>query len=120
MPNPNKKINILITILIIGNVFFLFMYVSSQLKLRETEQTVASQKINSQVLDFSELFFDKVLQGTKEVSFDDRLQLENAVRALNDKEIFDTWTKFTSAKDQAEVQRSFYNLFRLLFSKLSP
>jgi len=82
------------------------------------EQVIESQKINEKVFTFSQLFFDKVLQGEKEVSFDDRLELENAVRALNDKDIFNAWTKFTNAKDQGEVQKSFYNLFKLLLNKI--
>lgn len=118
MPNSNKKIIIIITLLILGNIFFAVMYVSRQVKLRNLEQTVASQQINEKVLEFSQLFFDKVLQGSKEVSFDDRLLLENAVRVLNDKEIFSAWEKFTKAKDQAEVQKDFYNLFQLLLKKL--
>lgn len=108
----------MVTILIIGNIFFATMYVSSRLRLKIANETVASQKINDKVLVFSQLFFDKVLQGTKEVSFDDRLQLENAVRDLNDKEIFSSWTQFTNAKDQVEVQKDFYALFQLLLKKL--
>jgi hypothetical protein len=118
MQNLNKKIIILITILVIGCIFFIFMYLSSQLKLRNAEQVIASQQINGKVLLFSKLFFEKVLQGTKIVSFDDRLQLENSVRALNDKEIFDSWEKFTGAKDQTEVQQDFYDLFGLLLKKI--
>jgi len=118
MQNSNKKFIIIITILIISNIFFAVMYVSGQVKLRKVEQTVANQQINAKVLEFSQLFFDKVLRGTKEVSFDDRLKLENSIRALNDKAIFDAWTKFTKAKDQAEVQQDFYGLFKLLLGKL--
>lgn len=118
MQNTNKITKIIIIILIIVSFFFAYLYFSSAVKLRNAEQMVANQQINEKVLTFSQLFFDKVLQGTKTVSFDDRLQLENSVRALNDKEIFDAWTKFTSAKDPAEVQKDFYDLFWLLLGKI--
>jgi len=88
------------------------------MRVRVIEQAIEGQKINEKVFLFSQLFFDKVLQGEREVSFDDRLELENAVRALNDKDIFDRWTKFTNAKDQAEIQQRFYNLFKLLLEKI--
>lgn len=118
MQNTNKKIITLIAILAIGNIFFASMYVSSQMARKKAEQAVVNSQINDKVLVFSQLFFDKVLQGTKTVSFDDRLQLENAVRALNDKTIFDAWTNFTNAKDQADVQKAFYGLFQLLLKKI--
>ena len=118
MQNTNKITTIIIVVLAIGNILLAYLYISSCVKLKNDQAIVASQKVNDKVLAFSQLFFDKVLQGTKTVSFDDRLELENSVRALNDKEIFDSWTKFTGAKDQAEVQKDFYNLFGLLLKKI--
>lgn len=118
MQNTNKITKIIITTLSIITILFLFLFLSSLVKLRNMETIVASQQVNEKILDFTKLFFDKVLQGTKEVSFDDRLKLENSVRELNDKEIFDSWVKFTKAKDQNEVQIDFYNLFQLLLNKI--
>ena len=107
---------ILFISLIVGNVFFAYKYV---LNLRILEQTIKKQQINSNVLSFTELFMEKVLRGSASVSFDDRLQLENSVRALNDKDIFASWEKFTNAKNQTEVQLDFYALFDLLLKKIS-
>jgi len=120
MQNSNKVTNTIITILAFSTIFFAYFYFSSCVKFSSAEKTIASQQVNEKILNFSQLFFEKVLQGTKEVSFDDRLQLENSVRALNDKEIFDSWTKFTNAKNQNEVQKNFYNLFQLLLNKITP
>jgi len=97
-----------------------YLYISSLINLQRTDVIVAEQKVNEQVLNFSKLFFDKVLQGSKEVSFDDRLLLENGVRSLNDREIFDSWTKFTNSRNQGEIQGNFYNLFQLLLEKIKP
>ncbi len=118
MQNSNKLITLVI-ILLLGNIFFGWMYISSKVVVRSLETKIQSQKINSDVLLFTKLFMDKVLSGTKEVSFDDRLQLENAIRGLNDKEIFDSWQLFTKAKDQAQVQKNFYSLFQLLLKKIT-
>jgi hypothetical protein len=115
-----KRLKILIIILTVtllgSNLFFTYKYFSVAKTL---EVTVEKQKVNASVLYFTQLFMAKVLRGGEVVSFDDRLQLENAVRALNDKEIFGSWESFTKAKDQAEVQADFYDLFELLLGKIS-
>jgi len=116
-----KRLKVLIIILgicLIGsNLFFTYRYFSVT---KELELTTEKQKINISVLYFTQLFMAKVLRGGEVVSFDDRLQLENAVRDLSDKEIFGSWEKFTKAKDQAEVQTDFYDLFDLLLKKIQP
>ena len=114
----NKILIILLVIFLLGDILFATMFVKARMDLSNANQTIAGEKTNAQVLVFARLFFNKVLQGNKEVSFDDRLQLENAVRALNDKDIFDSWNKFTLAKSQTEVQADFYSLFELLLGKI--
>lgn len=114
-----KILIILVIILVISNIFFAWMYLSSKVTTRNLETKVETQTINSGVLSFSKLFMDKVLSGSKEVSFEDRLLLENSVRDLNDKEIFDSWQTFTKAKDQTETQQNFYSLFQLLLKKIT-
>lgn len=118
MRPSNKFITGFIIFLSVTTIVFAMLFYRSQAQLRVAEQMVANQKMNSQVLAFAQMFFDKVLAGSKEVSFDDRLALENSVRALNDRAIFDAWQKFTAAKNQAEVQADFYSLFNLLLKKM--
>lgn len=101
--------------LVISDVFFTYTYFSHQREVKILEE---KQYINENVLNFTQLFVSKVLSGQKEISFEDRLQLENSIRALKDKEVFDYWDKFTKAKDQTEVQDNFYNLFSLLLKKI--
>jgi len=110
---------ILFIVLLISNIIFAWLYVSSKVEIRSLQAKVESQKVNISVLSFTQLFMEKVLHGSKEVSFDDRLQLENSVRDLNDKEIFDSWQTFTKAKDSTEVQYDFYALFQLLLKKIT-
>jgi len=114
-----NRLKILIIILfislIVSNIFFACMYLTNLKKIEILED---KQEINSSVLTFTQLFVDKVLKGDKEVSFEDRLQLENSIRSLKDKETFDCWERFTNAKNQDEVQNNFYELFSLLLKKI--
>ncbi|MFA4818009.1 MAG: hypothetical protein WC608_04795 [Parcubacteria group bacterium] len=82
------------------------------------KDTAKAQKANGQVLAFANLFIEKVLQSGKEVDFETRLDLENSVRDLNDKEILAQWQKFTQAKDQAGAQNEVKNLLKLLVQKI--
>ena len=119
MEGSRKILISVIVLLVIGNIIFAFTTFSSISKQKELEKKVALHEVNGNVLDFAQLFMEKVLLSDKEVSFDDRLQLENSVRNINDKEIFSAWQNFTNAKDQNEVQKDFYNLFDLLLKKIS-
>lgn len=121
MPVQRKKLyTILAAVLVIGLVFFAWQYISLKRQLQTAEKSVSGQQVNKKVLAFSELFITNVLQGGQAVSFDQRLQLENAVRDINDPQIYSAWQKFTNAKDQAEIQQNFYSLFSLLLKKISP
>jgi hypothetical protein len=69
-------------------------------------------------LDFTKLFIAKVLKADGEVSFDDRLQLENSVRDINDKTIFDQWQKLINAKTALDAQIEVKNLLEMLVDKI--
>jgi hypothetical protein len=58
------------------------------------------------------------LLSNKEVDFETRLALENAVRDISDKEIFDQWQRFTNAKDNTDVQKQVGLLLDILMSKI--
>ncbi len=115
-----KVLVILVIVLFLSNIFFVWMLVSSKMSVRDLQTKVSSQKVNGDILNFTQLFVNKVLNGSKDVSFDDRLQLENAVRNLNDKQIFESWQIFTKATSSVEVQKDFYSLFQLLLKKITP
>ena len=120
MQNKNSKVLIILVLLLVAStLFFAWKYTKSQVAIRSLETQVQSQTENTKILLFAQLFMDKVLAGSKEVSFEDRLALENSVRNLNDKEIFDSWQKFTAAKNADEAQQDFYALFQLLLKKMS-
>jgi len=47
------------------------------------------------------------------------LQLENAVRDINDQEIFDQWQKFVNGGTNDEGQINLTRLLKLLVTKIS-
>src|SRR5574344_2857259 len=99
----NSKITIpLVIILLLSNIFvswFLFTYKIENNKLRIE---IENQQKNNEIMSFTKLFISKVLNGTGEVSFEDRLQLENMTKNINDKDIIDSWQSFTKSKTPAD------------------
>jgi hypothetical protein len=77
-----------------------------------------TQTTNEKVLEFTNLFIEKVLKAQTEVGFETRLKLENAVRNLNDEEILAQWQKFTESKTEAGAQEEVKNLLQMLVSKI--
>jgi len=118
MENSKKLLIGLIFLLILGNVYFVTQCLVSRAQLRTANQIIKNQQVNQKTLFFYQLFVEKVLSGQKEVSFDDRLQLENAVRDIGDAEIFSQWQKFVKGGAPEEVQKSLYELLRLLIKKV--
>lgn len=115
----NKKIIIIfvIVILILGNIFFGVFYFLQNSELKQIKKQLSAQQTNQKIIVFAKLFVDKVLLGRGTVSFDDRLKLENAVRDINDKEIFSRWQEFTDSKNDQDAQKAVGNLFKVLFTK---
>lgn len=116
----NKRIFgiIVFGLLLIGNVFFALNYFISYKELQELKSTESKTESNTKVISFTELFIKKVLQADKEVDFETRLSLENAVRDLNDKEIMAEWQNFTASKTEMDAQNSVKKLLEILVSKI--
>ncbi|MBU3934377.1 hypothetical protein KKC00_00155 [Patescibacteria group bacterium] len=88
-------------------------------KLKTAESLLQTCQHNEEVLDFTKLFIGKVLMAETDVSFEDRLKLENAVRDISSQEIFSQWQKFTESKTEVQAQEEVKNLLELLVSKIS-
>lgn len=82
------------------------------------ENTVKTLQYNQKILNFTKMFITKVLKADGEVSFEDRLELENAVRAIDNKTIFDEWQKFVNSKTALEAQIEVKNLLEILVDKI--
>jgi hypothetical protein len=99
-----------------GNAYWI---IRDQWVLKNIPTTVVAEApVNLKVVNFLKLFIDKVLKADKEIDFETRLQLENGVRDLNDKEILAAWQKFTASKTEQEAQLEVNNLLTLLVGKL--
>jgi len=118
--NENKKriIEIFIVALIVGNAFFAYNYFISYKELQVIKSTQAKVELNQKVIDFASMFIKKVLQADKEVNFETRLSLENAVRELKDEEVMAEWQNFTASKTELEAQNSVKRLLGILVAKI--
>jgi len=111
---------IIILILVVGNIFLGFKYFSVTKELRQAQNALQVQVINDEVLDFAKLFIGEVLKAETEVDFETRLKLENAVRNLDDEEVFKQWTRFVESKTENEAQTAVKNLLDILVNKIRP
>jgi len=109
---------VLISVLMAGNIYSGVSYFFAQRNLQATELRLKTQQNNERVIDFAKLFIEKVLKAQSEVSFEDRLKLETAVRNLKDTEILDQWEKFIGSKTEKEAQDAVKDLLALLINKI--
>ena len=70
-------------------------------------------------MGFLQLFMEKVLKTDKEVSFEDRLKLENAVRDINDPVVLQKWEVFIGATTEAQIQAAVKDLLQVLIDRIS-
>lgn len=94
------------------------LYIANQ-SLTIADNTVKTFQYDQKILNFTKMFVGKVLKADGEVSFDDRLALENAVRGIDDKTVFDQWQKFINAKTALDAQIEVKNLLELLINKIT-
>jgi len=112
-------ISFVFVVLLSGNIFLASQYYISLKNVQISQNKLLIYQYNEKVLNFSKLFIEKVLQAQEEVSFEDRLRLENAVRDLNNKDILNQWNKFTTSKTETQAQTEVKNLLELLINKIS-
>lgn len=103
-------ISIIALISLAANVYIFMQFVSMR-------DAYNNQKANAKVLDFRNMFSEKILLATGEVDFDTRLTLETAVRELKDQEIFNQWEKFTKCQTKEAATTEAKNLLKLLIKK---
>ncbi len=106
-------------LLLAGNIFFGITYALQLVETQKIQKQVAAQKTNAKVISFLNLFIQKVLKSDTEVSFEDRLKLENAIRDLNDPEILAKWEQFTEGTNEAQIQKGVKDLLEALVKKIS-
>jgi len=119
MENNNRVFVIMIFgVLLIASVYFGLNYFLASNELGKIQSFQAKVELNQKVLNFSSMFIHEVLDAEKEVGFETRLSLENAVRDLKDPVILSEWQNFTNSKTEKEAQDSVRRLLALLIDKI--
>jgi len=110
--------NILMVMLVAGNIFFSIQYTENnkqQDSLSQTDNTT----IRIQAASFLKLFIDTVLNSSGQaISYDDRVALENAVRQIQDADILKQWNTFVQSPDEKASQENSVKLMKLVTNKL--
>jgi hypothetical protein len=118
----NKKKLVLILaalLLVLGNLFFGIEYFLQAKKIQSLEKEIEARQTNDRVVNFLNIFIENVLKTDKEVSFEDRLKLENAIRDIDDPEILARWEKFTSASYENDIQNGVKDLLQVPVKKIT-
>jgi hypothetical protein len=116
----HKLIYIVVIVLLAGGIMAsLVGYYSVSIELSKTKAEIAMQDNNKRTLEFLSMFIKKVIKADKEIGFEERLELENAVRKLDDVAILAQWKKFTDSKTEIEAQSNTKDLLDLLVNKIS-
>jgi hypothetical protein len=108
-----------ILLLLAGNVFLGLELFYARQNLAKDEGVIAQRQTDQRVIHFTNLVINKVLNAQGEVSFDDRLALENAVRDTKDAQLLAQWNSFTAAKDESAAQQEMKKLLSLLVAKMN-
>ena len=116
--NKSAAFAIAIVLLIGANLYTISRLVTVNRELTALKATAQARTVNDKVLSFMKLFIEKVLKAKGEVSFEDRLQLENTVRDLNDPEILNDWNVFVGSKTELEAQNAVKEILTVLSNKI--
>jgi len=87
--------------------------------LVSNNQIYQQNQINKKILDFRNMFTEKILLSNQDIDFDTRLSLETAVRGLNNEEIFSQWKKFTDSQTKEDATFQAKKLLQILIKKTS-
>ena len=111
--------NILMVVLVGMNIYFSIQY-SAEVRRNEdaSEKAAISLQERTKIARYINLFVDKVLATEGSVSFDDRVKLENDVRALTDPKALELWNSFVNSTDSAEAQENAVRLLSYLSYKM--
>ena len=118
----SKAFWVVIFLTLIGiSALFSIKYFAASKELGSIKVIISSQRYSGKYLDFLKMFIKLVIKSDKEVDFETRLKLENAVRQLkeeyNDSEILLQWQKFVASTNEAEAQKNVKDLLVMLVDK---
>src|SRR3989344_3321946 len=85
-------------------------------RLKARERSI---EVNEKVIEFANAFITIVLRAEGEVEFESRLKLENMVRDIGDREIFDAWSAIPKSTSENDAQKRVLDLLEILVGKIS-
>ncbi len=115
-------ISVIIVALVVTNILsFLKLneYKARAISLQQ-KNTIQRNIMNSerQLSDFFAFLLSKVLVAEGEITFEDRLALENKVRSLGHEDILASWNAFTIAETELQAQERIRGLLGLVANKM--
>jgi len=84
----------------------------------QAQAQYTTPEVSGKVLSFAKLFIEKVLKAEGEIDFETRLELENAVRNIEDNDILFQWQRFVESETEEDAQVEVKNLLELLIDKI--
>ncbi len=110
--------SIIIIILLLAVALLGVKYYLDQKQLDLNQKTISACNLNKKIANFNKLFVSNVLQTKGEVSYEDRLKLENAAMETQDKEMIDGWHDFLDSKTEAQAQENTKKLLNMGANKI--
>lgn len=108
--------NVLMLVLLAGNIFFSVQYVSNINQTNSAEE--AKTALRYQTSHFLKFFIDTVLNTQGTISFDDRVKLENDLRQIHDADLTKQWETFVGSKNTKDAQANAVKLMSMLTNKM--
>jgi hypothetical protein len=109
--------NILMLVLVAGNIFFSIQYTES-IKQQSLQENNDNSTVRIQASRLLKSFIDIVLNTEgKAISYDERISLENEVRQMKDPEILKKWNVFVNSSDAKVAQQNAVEFMKLLANK---
>ncbi|MGA2418356.1 MAG: hypothetical protein ABSF55_03910 [Candidatus Staskawiczbacteria bacterium] len=106
---------VVIILLLAGNIFLGIKYYLAEVQAQKVSSVSG---VNQNVLTFEKLFVEKVLKTQGEVSYEDRLNLENAAANTKDSAIIDAWHNFLASATEADAQQKVLVLLSMFQDKI--
>ncbi len=94
------------------------LYFQATKELAGEKSIISSQRYNDLDISFLKMFIKDVIKSNKEVDFDTRLKLENAVRDLKDPQLLAQWQKFVNSQNEVDAQNNVKDLLEMLADKI--
>ena len=107
--------NILLLILLAGNLFFSIQYIYT-IKNEKliTVDTSTAEVMKIKNANFLKLFINKVVKSSGTVTYEDRVQLENDIRQIHNPALTAQWELFVGNKDPKKAEAAATDLMLML------